>query len=307
MTKEFQDNKAIGFTDHSNLPKGDEQAKSWQSANKSWWEKNPMRYDFSEEINIKEFSKEFYNEIDSRFFRQVWEFMPWEKIPFDNLINFEAIAKQNVLEIGVGNGSHAKILSKHAKNYTGIDLTNYAVKSTKKRLKLFGLNGLVKKMDAEKLEFEDNSFDFVWSWGVIHHTSNTQNVLNEINRVLRPNGKIITMVYHLSPWHYYIRTIIGFGILKGDLFRGKSPDKILQDRTDGALARFYSVKEWSSIISKQFNIIKNSIYGTKHQLIPISDSKLKRFLVSLIPNKLGRFIANRPLIGWFLVSVFEKK
>ena len=36
--------------------------------NRSWWERNPMRYDWNEALQYKEFSKEFYQEIDRRFF-----------------------------------------------------------------------------------------------------------------------------------------------------------------------------------------------------------------------------------------------
>jgi ubiquinone/menaquinone biosynthesis C-methylase UbiE len=67
----------------------------------------------------------------------------------------------------------------------GVDITDYAVKSTRDRLRLMGLKGDIIRIDAEHMGFPDNSFDFVWSWGVIHHSSNTENVLREILRVLR--------------------------------------------------------------------------------------------------------------------------
>ena len=158
------------------------------------------------------------------------------------------------------------------------------------------------------MDLNDNSFDLIFSWGVIHHTSNTENALNEINRVLAPGGKVITMVYHRSPWIYYLRGFLIFGIFKGRLFKGKSLPEILQESVDGALARFYSLKEWKLIITKDFNIEHIKVYGTKHQLIPfLKDGKFKRFLISLIPNSVGRFITNRPFFGWFLVSTFSKK
>ena len=301
-------NKAKGFNTHNNLPDSEDQAIDWQRANKTWWEKNPMRYDFSKKITYKEYSKEFYNEIDTRFYNQVREYMPWSKIPFDNLIDYNLLSNKRVLEIGVGNGSHAQLLSSKARSYTGIDLTEYSVNSTKKRLELFKLNGKILQMDAEKMNFDDNSFDLIWSWGVIHHTSDTNRALTEINRILAPKGKVITMVYYRSPWIYYVRGFLIFGILKGKLFKGKSLPEILQESVDGALARFYSIKEWKLIITKHFNIENIKIYGTKHQLIPfLRDGKFKRFLTSLIPDSVGRFICNRPLVGWFLVSTFNKK
>ena len=122
-----------------------EDAKKWQEQNKNWWETHPMRYDWNEELQYKEFSKEFYNEIDRRFFLNASEFMPYKKIPFDTLIDFESLKNKKVLEIGVGNGSHAALLAKYSKDFTGIDLTDYAINSTSKRLDVFGLNGKIIK------------------------------------------------------------------------------------------------------------------------------------------------------------------
>ncbi len=167
-----------------------------------------MRYDWNDEIGYKEYSKEFFDEIDKRFFLNSKDFLPFKKIPFDPLIDFENLKNKDVLEIGVGNGSHASLLAQHSKSFTGIDLTEYAVKSTSARFKEFGLPGTIKRMDAETLEFENESFDFVWSWGVIHHSSNTRKILEEINRVLKPGGEATIMVYYRSLWSYYFLTSI---------------------------------------------------------------------------------------------------
>ena len=45
-------------------------------------------------------------------------------------------------------------------------------------------------MDAHKLQFEDESFDFVFGGAILHHL-NMVTILNEIHRVLKPNGKIL--------------------------------------------------------------------------------------------------------------------
>ena len=56
----------------------------------------------------------------------------------------------------------------------GIDLTERAIENTKTRLKLFGLESSLRVGDAEQLEFNDNSFEVVYSWGVIHHSPNAK-------------------------------------------------------------------------------------------------------------------------------------
>jgi 2-polyprenyl-3-methyl-5-hydroxy-6-metoxy-1,4-benzoquinol methylase len=161
-----------GFSSPTALPDGDKQDE-WQQQNRSWWESNPMRYDWGDKIPAAEFTREFYEEIDKRFFFDSSRYMPRRERPFDEIIPFAELAGKEVLEIGVGNGSHAQLISPHCKSYTGIDLTEYAVKSTLRRFEVFKLKGVIRQMDAEKLDFPDGSFDFIWTWGVIHHSANT--------------------------------------------------------------------------------------------------------------------------------------
>ena len=91
------------------------------------------------------------------------------------------------------------------------------------------------------MSFPDESFDLVWSWGVIHHTSDISFAIRQIGPVLRPGGKFVSMVYHRSVWNTVMRGGMYYGILKADFLRGKSLDRIIQDRTDGALARYYQI------------------------------------------------------------------
>jgi ubiquinone/menaquinone biosynthesis C-methylase UbiE len=51
-------------------------------------------------------------------------------------------------------------------------------------------------MDAENLLFENDSFDIIYSWGVLHHTPDMQKAIDEIYRVLKPEGKVIIMMYN---------------------------------------------------------------------------------------------------------------
>ncbi len=273
-----------------------------------------MRYDFSAKVQSKEFSKEFYGEIDARFFSDVRTFMPWRSIPFDQLIDFASLRKKDVLEIGVGNGSHAQLISPSTRSYTGIDLTDYAVKSTTQRLKLVASNGdrpqertpVILRMDAEKMDFADGSFDFIWSWGVIHHSANTRKILEEMHRVLRPGGSAVTMVYHRSFWNYYI-----FAGLFGGLLRGKLPKHGLvhnarQQLIDGAIARYYTRSEWQELVSDLFNVEHTRIYGSKSELLPMPSGQVKDVLRSVIPDAVGRFLTNQCKMGMFLVSTLRK-
>ena len=297
----------VGFEAPTELPASSDNTASWQNSNRSWWENNPMRYDWRDQIPYPEFSKEFYQEIDQRFFDDAEKYLPTNSIPFDQLINFETITDQNVLEIGVGNGSHAQLLAEHAKSYTGIDITNYAVKSTSTRFKVFGLNGTVQQMDAEKMDFPDNSFDFIWTWGVIHHSADTESIIRQMHRVLRPGGRAIVMVYYRSIWDYYIVNGFFRGVLKGDLLKTRSLHKTVQRGTDGAIARFYSFYEWRKLVSVKFSITKMYTTVNKAALFPLPGGKIKDAIVNSVPDSVTRFLSRQCRFGAFLISELVKR
>ena len=304
--KNFNKELPKGFNKPTDLPDNPDQTFDWQKKNKSWWESHPMRYDWNDEIGYKEYSKEFFNEIDKRFFSNSMDYLPFKKIPFESLIDFENLKTMNVLEIGVGNGSHAALLAKHSKTFTGIDLTEYAVKSTSTRFKEFGLPGTIKRMDAEALDFENETFDFVWSWGVIHHSSNTRKILEEINRVLKPGGETTIMVYYRSLWSYYFVNGFIHGVLMGKLFKTHSLHGLNQNLTDGAIARYYTKSSWNGLVNNLFTIQSFKIFGMKAEMFPIPAGKFKKLIMNSVPSAFTRFLTNTCKQGTFLVSTLKK-
>ena len=294
-----------GFSRPTELPSTADQHEGWQNANRTWWETHPMRYDWKDGIPYEEFSQEFFAEIDRRFFSAVELYAPCKKIPFDWLIEFDSLRTKDVLEIGVGNGSHAQLLAEHAKSFAGIDLTEYSVRSTSERLRVFGLPGTVAEMDAEKMLFPDKSFDFVWSWGVIHHSANTRKIIEEMYRVLRPGGEAVVMV---SPHALgVLRAGALLAVLSGQVFKPAALHATIQRRTDGAMARYYTRAEWRRLVSDLFSVREIHIYGKKTELVPLPAGKLKDRIVSSIPNSLSRFLTNKCQWGSFLVSRLVKE
>jgi SAM-dependent methyltransferase len=103
---------------------------------------------------------------------------------------------KKVLEIGVGLGSDHQRFAEAGADLYGVDLTERAIKHTRRRLEVFGLKSTLAIGDAENLHFADNSFDIVYSWGVLHHSPNTAKAIAEAHRVLKPGGEARIMIYH---------------------------------------------------------------------------------------------------------------
>src|SRR4030081_1494334 len=164
------------------------QIKNWE-----WWKHNPMTYDWEETLRLRAGSREWFEEIDRRFLSAAYFAKGRDGNPFGRFLRPELIAGKKVLEVGCGIGTHAALLAKAGANLTAIDLTERAVQMTRRRFEAFGLQGTIERADAERLPFQDASFDVVWSWGVIHHSSRTENCLSEISRVLQPGGRLLLM------------------------------------------------------------------------------------------------------------------
>ena len=70
---------------------------------------------------------------------------------------------------------------------------------------------------TQRLPFADASFDAVYSFGVLHHTPDTQVAVEEARRVLRPGGRAIVSLYHRHSAFHWIAVVLCRGIRRGEL------------------------------------------------------------------------------------------
>ncbi len=140
-------------------------------------------------------------------------------------IALDQLSGKKVLEIGPGAGGHSALFAKYGAKVTSIDITFERARSTQNKFVLLkkvkaGCQAL--QGDAENLPFRENSFDIVYSNGVLHHTPNTKEAISEIYRLLKPEGRAVIMLYCKDSWHYWINMLLFVGILRGKLFDGKN-------------------------------------------------------------------------------------
>ncbi len=259
-----------------------------------------MRYDWRDTLNETPGSTAYFAEIDRRFLATVREFMPWAETPFDPVIPFAELGDKDVLEIGVGHGTHAQLLAPRCRSFVGIDLTATATAMTERRFAVFGISGSLLQMDAEAMAFKDGSFDYVWSWGVVHQSADTRRVLAEIHRVLRPGGCCTVMIYYRSWWNYYVSGFLRWLFL-GRCRTWKSVHFASHGGSDGAISRYYTPAEWSAAIENLFELKSIKIYGMKSDLVLLPYGKLKLLIMGLIPDFVARFLTQRLRMGSLLV------
>jgi SAM-dependent methyltransferase len=240
----------------------------------------------------------YLTEVEERFLGESWFAQPPGAPPYSGLIPFDQLADKDVLEIGCGSGVHARLLAAAGARLTAVDLTPTAVTMTRRRLELAGLEANVREADAEALPFPDASFDFVWSWGVIHHSRDTGRVVAEIARVLRPGGLLALMVYHRSSITYWIQYQLIRGVLGGGLLR-ESPAELANRWSDGVIARHYTRGELRAMLAPQFEQVETQVMGQLGEAVPLP-ARLRRPVEGLVPLGLREAILRRH--GWFLFA-----
>ena len=171
---------------------------------REWWNRNPMSYDVDDPIPYERGTREYFRELDARVFHpRVLRLTARDgDRPFSYYVDFDSVRGKDVLDVGFGSGFSVQLFAEAGANVTGVDLTPWAVETTRARLDAFGLDARVMEGDAEDLPFADESFDLVFAWGVIHHSSDMDKALSELVRVCRRGGRVVIMVYNRRSLFY---------------------------------------------------------------------------------------------------------
>jgi len=133
----------------------------------------------------------------------------------EELARFESWANRDVLEAGCGIASDGMRFVRAGARYTGLDFSPVALDVARRRLELEGGSAGFVSGDITDLPFPSESFDLVYSNGVIHHVPDTARAVNEFHRVLRPGGTALVMVYHRSSFNYFFTIMLLRRLLAG--------------------------------------------------------------------------------------------
>jgi ubiquinone/menaquinone biosynthesis C-methylase UbiE len=182
------------------------------------WGQDPCGAEYDREHELG--TREFFVEVERYRYQ---EYAPW----MPRLMEFEKFRGAQLLEIGCGMGTDLLQFARGGARCTGIDLTPRSIEITRHRFRLFGADGNFIVSDGERLPFRSDSFDVVYSNGVLHHTPDTAGAIREVHRVLRVGGVAKIMLYHRNSLNYWFEIVLRRGVLGLEFLRGRTAEEIM--------------------------------------------------------------------------------
>jgi ubiquinone/menaquinone biosynthesis C-methylase UbiE len=220
--------------------------------------------------------------------------------------DFESYKGKKVLEIGVGLGCEHQMYAEAGAELTGIDLTPRAIENTKQRFAVYGLKSDLSVGDAESLSFTNDFFDLVYSWGVMHHSPNTEQCIAEAERVLKPGGDLKIMIYHKFSFVGYMLWF-RYALMKGKPLT--SLNTIYKKYLESPGTKAYSKKE-AKYLLKNFRDVKIDTYLGHADLLTSGAGQRHRgafltFAKKIWPRRLIKYFF--PTHGLFMTISAKKQ
>jgi len=255
-----------------------------QDLNRGWWERLPMTYaEWSTQDRTPETRADFEMIRHALFGNS-----PFLRECYD----FAGQKGRRVLDLGCGSGVTACVFAEIGADVTAADLTQAAVEITRRAAEAWGVSLRIARVDAEAMGFADGVFDHVFSWGVLHHTRDTEAAFREVTRVLEPGGTGLVMVYHKTSAIYYLKGLAHL-FLKGKIFAGYNLKTVQHFFTDGYFHRHFTR-----------TTLHRALTDSGLTVTRIVVTQMQKKILPGIPACLDRRLKSR--FGWLIVAEFEK-
>ncbi len=175
-----------------------------ESEIQDFWQANPCGAELVGDLTDE--TREMYTEFFDRYDQYRYSKEPHILSNLDRI----GFMGNRVLEIGLGQGADSEQITRRGGKFSGADLTSESVKRTRMRFALKELPyDRIEQASALDLPFSDDSFDIVYSHGVLHHIPEVHMTQAEIARVLKPDGQLVAMLYAKWSLNYQLSISVG--------------------------------------------------------------------------------------------------
>jgi SAM-dependent methyltransferase len=234
-------------------------------------------------------SPAYFAEVErNRYAQQSW---------MHDYFRFEQFRGKSVLEIGVGQGTDLAQFAKYGAQCFGIDITERHLALAERNLASRGFSADLRRADATHLPFPDATFDCVYSFGVMHHIPEIDQVVAEVHRVLKPGGTFFVSVYHL-----WSKDSLALFVRQGLLGR-----KLWSLGVDGLLSL---IEEGADGVDRKPYVRLYSRRSLRAVLgaFQVRDLSVFQLHVARLPRALARPVeALARLFGWYVVATATKR
>ena len=147
-------------------------------------------------MDTNEYNKKFYSDVFKNEAERYYRIQA-KKIGIA-LGLFETNDNGRILDIGCGDGFiSSAIASKTGAKVHGLDISRHAVSKASER----GIAAKVLNLDKHTFPFKEGSFDAVFCGDVLEHVHDTENLLGNINRLLKPRGYLVLSTPNIASWY----------------------------------------------------------------------------------------------------------
>jgi 2-polyprenyl-3-methyl-5-hydroxy-6-metoxy-1,4-benzoquinol methylase len=141
-------------------------------------------------------SKEYFDEVEAR------KYFVEPHIPA--FAQFDRWRGKRVLEVGCGIGTDSINFARAGADLTAVELSGESLRIAAERADVMGVADRIRFVQANAEELtsalDDEPYDLVYSFGVIHHTPHPERALAEMRALMAPGGTLKLMIYHRRSW-----------------------------------------------------------------------------------------------------------
>ena len=273
----------------------------------AFWEANPCG-----DSQVGGLEERFGGDFN-RFFSEYDDFRYRREKHILGCLDRANFAGKKVLEIGLGQGADSEQIIRRGARWSGLDLTAESVARVRRRMQLRSLPyDDLKVGSVLEIPYPDNSFDVVYSFGVLHHVPEIRKAQAEIARVLRPGGELVMMVYAKWSLNYMLsiavlrRAGLAAMVALGIQGKGIFAAHVKNAREEG-LFRYLSLKRFVHRSTDGPDNPYAKVYGLREVRQDFPDFKVTRAYKQFMhaPPLPIKSLPMQRVMGWHLIVHLE--